>query len=110
MTGVKQEKTDQYTNGSYVSLLKARIPDIVQSTVVIRNQHASHSFLWKVLVSNDPDGIAASFAEDKAEATLNPATRARHVITGPFIWVDVQVMSDTAAESPQASAWLLGVG
>ena len=110
MTNVKQETTDQYTNGSYASLLKTRIPDIVNATLVIRNQHATHSFKWKVLISNDPDAASTSFAEDKAEATLNPATQVRHVITGPFVWVDVQIMSDTAGESPQASAWLLGVG
>jgi hypothetical protein len=113
MPEVKQETIAQYSNGTYTSLLKAKLHSRTATTLVIANLHASHNLKWKVLVSDDPEGAANTWAEEKAEATINGAATVapvKHVISGPFCWVDVQIMSAGPAESPQASAWLLAVG
>jgi hypothetical protein len=66
---------------------------------------------YKILVSNDPQGTASSFAEEKAEATINGGTvPVRHVLTGPFLWIEIQIMSNGPSESPQASAWIMAIG
>lgn len=111
MPFVQQEKLDQESNGTYTTLLKARVSARTNASVVVANAHASHNLLFKVLVSNDVEGANGTWAEDKAETTITGGSNPiRHVLTGPFIWIDVQIKSVGAGESPHGSAWLLGVG
>jgi len=111
MPQVLQQQTDQYSATAYASLLKVRVLSRTAGSLVIKNQHATATLKYKILVSNDPQGGANTWAEEKAEATLaGAAIPVRVVLTGPFVWVDVQIASNGAGESPQGSAWFLAVG
>lgn len=112
MPYVLQEKTGQVAVESYASLLKAKIIGRTDASIILSNTGLSgHTIKWKVLVSNDPEGAADTWAEDKAEATMNAgATPVRHVLTGPHLWVDVQFASNDAGESGEGNAWLMTVG
>ncbi len=109
MPFILEEKTDQASNATYTSLLKSKILSRLYTSLTIYNAHASHQLKYKILVTNDSDGVDG-WAEDKAEATLAGLTGVKYNITGPFVWVDVQIMSNGSGESPHASAWLHAVG
>jgi hypothetical protein len=110
VTHIFQEKLGQAAVTAYASLLKARIPDRTDASIVLYNSHASHTIKWKVLVSNDEQGASTTFAEEKAEATLAAVTPVRYVLTGPFAWVDVQIASNTSGQSGEGNVWLLATG
>ena len=100
--------TTNYTN--YVSILKTRNTEaVVNVSLIIRNSHATDAIDWKVLISNDLEGISTSFAEEKSEASLSALTLAKHVLSGPFIWIDVQIKS-IDEDSPQATVWQVAAG
>jgi len=103
---LQEEKTGQATTDSYASLLKSKLTELSKVSVVVSNSHGSNSIKYKVLASNDPDGAAASFAEDKTEATLAAGAAERYVLTGPFVWVDVQVRAATGGSQGTGNAWL----
>lgn len=108
---VLQEKTGQVAVEAYASLLKTRIPARTNATVVLSNIGETGATInWKVLVSNDSEGAANTWAEDKAEATLLISTAVRHVLTGPFLWVDVQFASGVSGKSGVGNCWLMAVG
>ena len=107
------EKLAQYSATAYASLVKAKILGKTQCTLVIKNHHASHALNYRVLVSNDPEGAAGTWATDKAATAIAGAATPvpiEYELTGPYVWIDLQVASDGTDESPQASAWLLAVG
>jgi hypothetical protein len=109
---VQQEELNKPTAGStgtYTSVLKARVPELTKVSIVVANAHATATLNWKVLVSNDPEGAAGTWAEEKAEAALTGTSVSKHLVSQPVIWVDVQIQS-TDTSSPQANVWLLGVG
>lgn len=112
MPHVKQENTDLTSTNSYATLLKAKICGRTDATVVISNSHTSNWIKYKVLVSNDEEGAANTWVEDKAEAVLNNSTStiASHVLTGPFLWVDVQIKSNSDGVHGTGNAWLHAVG
>jgi hypothetical protein len=106
-----EKTTDQYSNATYTKLLRTRLTSRTLASVIVRNQHATATLKYKILVSNDETGDVNTFAEEKAEATLaGAAIPIRYVLTGPFVWVEIQIMSNASAESPQASAWVVAVG
>jgi hypothetical protein len=107
---VVQQHTGQYSDTTWKSLLKVRAIPHRQLSLAIANLHASHTLKWKVLVSNSLHGDADTWAEEKSEDTINGASTilpVRYVLSGPFVWVDVQIESVGADQSPQGSAWLL---
>jgi len=111
MSLVTQENIGQVAVAAYASLLKAKIPARTNATIVLTNTGESGAHIdWKVLVSNDLEGAAGTWAEDKAEATLNQGATIRHVITGPFFWVEVQVKSNVSGKSGLGNCWLMAVG
>jgi len=110
-TYIKQEGatvvSTEYTN--LTSILKAKIISTKKASIVLVNQHASKLINWRILVSNDPEGAAGTWAEETTSAELAADTPVRYVLTGAFVWVDVQIQSEDSA-SPQALVWLLAVG
>ena len=111
MPYVLQEKTGLVAAAAYASLLKARIPARTNASILLTNSGLTGATIdWKVLVSNDPEGAADTWAEDKAEATLTIATGVKHVLSGPFLWVDVQIKSNVSGKSGEGNCWLMAVG
>jgi len=110
MPYVKQETTAQNTTSSYASLLRARVIGFPHATIVVTNSHGSYSLNYKVLTSNDPKGAANTWAEEKAEATLAAGAVARHVLTGAFCWIDVQIVDTTGGQHAIGNAWLQACG
>lgn len=110
MPYVLQEKLAQATTNTYASLLKAKILPRTDGSIVLYNSHATAALRWKVLVSNDVEGAANTWGEEKAEATLAALTPIRYVLTGPFIWVDVQVASNVTDTPSEANCWLQACG
>jgi len=111
LTLVKQKTIGQVAVAAYASLLKARIPARTNASIVLTNSGLTGATIaWKVLVSNDPEGAADTWAEDKAEATLLIATGVKHVLSGPFLWVDVQISSNVSGKSGEGNCWLMAVG
>jgi len=111
LTLVKQETIGQVAVAAYASLLKARIPARTNASILLTNSGLTGATIdWKVLVSNDPEGAADTWAEDKAEATLLIATGVKHVLSGPFLWVDVQIKSNVSGKSGEGNCWLMAVG
>lgn len=103
----KEESLNNTTTNDFVSILKAKITDLNNCSIVLYNGHATYEINWKVLVSNDPEGAANTWAEDKASAELGTESIVRHVLTGAFVWVDLQVESATDEEpSDNVDAWL----
>ena len=108
---VTQKNLVQVAVEAYASLLKAKIPARTNASIVLTNTGLTGAHIdWKVLVSNDPEGAAGAWADDKAEATLNQGATIRHVITGPFVWVDVQIKSNVSGKSGEGNCWLMAVG
>jgi len=108
---VTQENIGQVAVEAYASLLKARIPARTNASIVLTNTGESGAHInWKVLVSNDPEGAAGAWGEDKVEAVLNQGSTVRHVLTGPFLWVDVQIKSNVSGKSGEGNCWLMAVG
>jgi len=111
LTLVNQETLGQVAVAAYASLLKARIPARTNASIVLTNTGESGAHIdWKVLVSNDPEGAVNTWCEDKAEATLNQGSTIRHVLTGSFFWVDVQIKSNVSGKSGLGNCWLMAVG
>ena len=108
---VTQENTGLVAVAAYASLLKAKIPARTNASIVLTNTGESGAHIdWKVLVSNDPEGAVNTWSEDKSEATLNQGSTIRHVLTGSFFWVDVQIKSNVSGKSGLGNCWLLAVG
>ena len=107
---VLQETVGQATTASYATLLKVRLTEPTKATVVISNGDSSNGLKYKILVSNDPEGAASSFAEEKAEAVLAANATARYVVSGSFLWIDVQVVDNVPASHAIANAWLHSCG
>ena len=108
---VTQENTSQVAVAAYASLLKAKIPARTNATIVLTNTGETGATIdWKVLVSNDPEGAANTWCEDKSEATLLISTGVKHVLSGPFFWVDVQIKSNVSGKSGLGNCWLMAVG
>jgi len=103
---LQEEKTGQATTDSYASLLTSKLTELHEVSVVVSNSHGSNAIKYKVMASNDPDGAAASFAEDKAEATLAAGAAERHVLTGPFVWVSVLIKASIGGSQGTGNAWL----
>ena len=110
MPHVKQETTDQATTSSYATLLRARVLGFPRATIVVTNSHGSYSLKYKVLTSNAPQGSANTWAEEKAEATLAAGAIERYVLSGPFAWIDVQVVDATGGQHATANCWLVATG
>ena len=111
MPHVQASITDRYSSTAYTKLLRAFLSERTNTTIIVKNQHATHHLKFKILVSNDLHGAANTWAEEKAEATINGGTApVRYVLTGPFLWVEIQIASAGTDESPQASAWVVAVG
>ena len=111
MSLVCQENIGQVAVAAYASLLKARIPARTNATIVLTNTGLTGAHVdWKVLVSNDVEGAGDTWAEDKAEATLNQGSTIRHVISGSFLRVDVQIKSNVSGKSGEGNCWLMAVG
>jgi hypothetical protein len=107
------EKTlKQAADGSYKSLLKTRILGRpFPATAIISNSHASHTILFRVLVSDDPQGSDGSWGIDKVETSIAPSTVASpYVASGAFCFIDIQIMSAASGQSGEGTAWLLAVG
>jgi hypothetical protein len=111
LTNIKREGATsppvEYTD--YVSILKERLPEIPSVSIIIANNHTTKKISWKVLVSNDSEGAAGTWAEEKAAADLSAESVAKHVLSAAYTWIDIQVQSEDS-ESPQAATWILGVG
>jgi len=103
----KDESLDNTTTNEFVSALKMKITNLNNASIVIYNGHDTYEINWKVLVSNDPEGADNTWAEDKVSAELGVNSAARHVLTGAFIWVDVQIESATDDEhSDDVDIWI----
>jgi len=102
----KQETLNQATTNAYASLLKAKITDLNNCSIVVKNRGGSNVADWKVLISNDPEGASGTFAEEKAEAQLATNTLAKHEIAQPVVWVDVQVKANAAGSQTNMDCWL----
>lgn len=110
MPHLEQSKTGQASTNSYDSLLKARIIGFPKTSITITNSHGSYGIKYKILVSNHPQGLADTWAEEKAEATLAAAAAASYTLTGPFVWVDVQIVDASSGNHGVGNAWLQSVG
>jgi len=102
----KAETENQATTNSYASLLKAKIVDLPNCSIVIKNRGDTNVADWKVLVSNDPEGASGTFAEEKAEAQLATEALAKYEIAQPVVWVDVQVKANAGGSQTNMDCWL----
>jgi hypothetical protein len=107
---LNQAVTNLPSTSSYTSLLKARIIGFPKTSITITNSHGSYGIKYKILVSNHPQGIADTWAEEKAEATLAAAAAASYTITGPFVWVDVQIIDASGGSHGIGNCWLQATG
>jgi hypothetical protein len=112
MPQIRDEKLAQTSTNSFASILKMKVYGRRQITVVISNSHATNIIQYRVLVSNDEEGAANTWAIDKADTDVvaNNVTLERHVVTGAFVWVDVQIKSKTADTHGTGNCWMYAVG
>ncbi len=104
------------SNGSFQSILKARIEDSIKSSVVIKNKHGTAALTFRIMVSNDPQGASGSFdaleISDTEGATTTQSLAAGATqslaIDSTWCYIDIQIESEDE-NSPQADAWLLAV-
>ena len=115
----KETVTNQPTTGStdtFQSILKAKVEDSLNVSVIIRNKHATAALTFRAMVSNDPEGSENSFHPlaisdtEGAETTISVEADTTEAIAfgGTFIWIDIQIESEDE-NSPQADAWMLAV-
>jgi len=107
---VLQEITAVASTNAYQSLLKCRIPERTKSSLILTNSHAANDIKFKVLVSNDPQGSAASFAEEKSEATLVALASVRYVLTGVYAWVSIEIIDSSSGSHGIGNCWMMAVG
>lgn len=106
---IQKTEAPQIADGTYASLLKARIIGRTIASLIITNSGTA-TIKWKVLVSNDSQGTAGSWAELKAEATLAGSAVAAYSITGIYGWIDIEIMSNATGTSGEGNAWILAAG
>lgn len=110
---VKQEKTGQASTNSYVELLKARVIDLEYTSLVLSNSDAADDVDYRILVSNDPEGITSSFAaleldsEGNIEATLGEGEKRPFTLSGQFAWVLVEIKSTVTDHAGIGNCWLM---
>ena len=112
MPQIRDEKLGQTSTNSMVSILKMKIYGRMQLTVVISNSHAANVIQYRVLVSNDEEGAVNTWAIDKTDTDVvaNNVTLGSHVVTGAFVWVDVQIKSKTTDAHGTGNCWAYAVG
>jgi hypothetical protein len=110
MPSIKQSTLNQNSTSGYASLLRAKITGRTAATITIANNDGANGILWKVMVSNDPEGATGTFAEDKVEDSLAAGGSSKHVVTGAFAWVDVMFKDESSGNHAACSAWLQAVG
>lgn len=112
MPQVRDEKLVQTSTNSFASILKMKVYSRKAITVVISNSHAINVIQYRVMVSNDEEGAADTWAIDKSDTDLvaNSVTLERHVVTGAFVWVDVQIKSKVADTHGTGNCWMYAVG
>ena len=83
-----------------------------QVTIVISNSHGTNVIQYQVLVSNDEEGAVNTWATDKSatDVAANNAKLERHVVTGAFLWVDVQIKSKVENSHGTGNCWMYTVG
>jgi hypothetical protein len=118
MTLFKAEALNKPTagsNGTFQSVLKEKIPEWLNCSIVLKNVHATASLKFQVLVSNDMEGAIGTYGalalDSEGNTTKSLAAGALEALTlsGPFAHVDLQIQSEDT-NSPQCSAWMLAVG
>jgi hypothetical protein len=93
-------KTSDYTlsTNGYVSLLKARIPTQGRAILIHLMEDGTNDILHKVLGSTDD----VTYFNEIAEDTLASGDSIPLLVTNPWVYLDVQIMSaapDTAGNA-----------
>lgn len=108
---MEQNKTSQNTTDTYATLLKCRITDCDNVTLVVTNSAGANGLTAQILASNDPQGSSASYASlavttaGATEIAIAAATKVPFDLP-LFIWYDVQVKSTVGAAVAIGNAWL----
>ena len=112
MPQIRDEKLAQTSTNDMASILKMKVYGRRQITVVISNSHPTNIIQYQVLVSNDEEGAANTWAINKAatDVAANNVTLEMHVVTGAFVWVDVQIKSKIADTHGTGNCWMYAVG
>jgi len=112
MPQIRDEKLAQTSTNAFVSILKMKVYSRKQITVVISNSHPTNVIQYRVLISNDEEGAVNTWAIDKTDTDVvaNSVTLERHVITGAFVWVDVQIKSKVEGDHGTGNCWMYAVG
>jgi hypothetical protein len=110
MPHLKASTTSITTTSNYALAQQTRIIGFTKITVLVTNSDGTSSIKYKILGSNHPQGAANTFAEDVSEQTLTAGSAAKHVISGPFIWIQVLVKDASGGDHGIANVYLLAVG
>ena len=110
MSSLKESVTNITTTGSYVIALRSRPLGFKTISLTLTNSDGVNSLKYKVDVSNDPQGAADTWAEEIAEQVLSAGAAAKHVLSGPFVWVAIQVKDASGGSHAIANVYLLAVG
>lgn len=110
MPHLKESTTGTTTTSSYVLAQQTRTIGFTKISVLVTNSDGTNSIKYKILGSNDPQGGTNTFAEDVSEQTLTAGSAARHVLSGPFVWIQVQVKDASGGSHGIANVYLLAVG
>ena len=90
--------------------MRAKILGLRNCTIVLTNSHGSNGIKHKIQVSNDPHGADGTWAEEKAETVLAAGAAASHALSAPFVWVDVQIVDESAGNHGIGNCWLQACG
>jgi hypothetical protein len=94
------------TTNDYASILKANIYENPNCSVVIKNTDEDNVADYKILVSNEVNGLDG-WAEEKAEAQLaNNGATVAYSINGAYQWIDVQAKANDAGNQAVLTTWL----
>lgn len=111
MPGVLQEKEGLTSTDAYASLLKVKLGrHLTKANLIIKNSHGSNSIDYKILYSNDEQGVAGSWYEKVGETALAAGVFAQQDIDPAPEWIDVQIKATTPASQGTGNAWLKGCG
>jgi hypothetical protein len=110
MPSVKQESTNQPSTASYATLLRARVIGFTKCTLTVTNSDGVNAIKFKILVSNDLQGAANTWAVEKTEDVLAAGAAYPHILSGAFCWVDVLIVDESAGDHGIGNCWLQACG
>lgn len=108
---MNQSATAVATGNNYASILKAKVPNWENITIVVGNSDDADDMTIEVLVSNDPQASAASFSalelnsDGDTELVIGEGTTKSFDLP-LFHWIDVQAKSTSSGNPAKANVWL----